>query len=147
MDNGWAAGLIDEPLAEEELGHDGSEAGQWLIAEDEHVAGGSDAATSWPVAGQRIALHSPTVGEVPGNVTSWEVAASSAPFVALNPLGDPLPLQAGMPVMLSMRSGPRLSELEGVVTDVWSTGHLNVRLTPPAQRRYPRYRRAIKVQL
>ena len=134
MNDASTADLIDEVIDAEER-------------EADNGAAGGDPASGWPEVGQRVALQSPPLADGEGSVTSWEVAASSPPFIALMPIGDPLPLEPGMPIMLSVRAGPRLNELEGVVTDVWSTGHLTVRLTPPVHRRYPRYSRAIKVKL
>lgn len=133
MNNGRAAEPIDEILDQAERG-----------SRDSGAVDG-EAASAWPLVGQRIALQSPPLADAAGTVTSWQVAASSPPFVALSPLGEAPAMEPGMPVMLSLRAGPRLNELEGVVTDVWNTGHLNLRLTPPAHRRYPRYRRAVKV--
>jgi PilZ domain len=115
----------------------------WISRLDEWAADGP----GLPTIGQAVRLQTVPVAGLPGAIVPCQIAGLSTPFIALLPIDGVPALRAGMPVLLTCIVGPRAVDLEGLVADLWNTGHINVRLTSVPVRRHRRHRVNIPIQM
>ena len=118
----------------------------WSMDEAE-AADPAEVAAGLPTVGEHVRLQAGPLAGLPGAVVPCQISGLSTPFIALFPVGPTPLLRPGVPVMLTCAAGPRTVDLEGLVADLWNTGHINVRLTSVPVRRHRRHRVSVPVQL